>query len=77
LIVWRKAMFAQFRVTDSAEAEALSAIAAGLEFGAMCIALAEERGPDAALALAGAWLGQWLQDGLIIGVSAANEATGR
>ena len=77
LIVWRNGMLPHFRVADAAEGEALCAIAAGQEFGLLCASLAEDLGPDAALSLAGGWLVQWLQDGLITKVSAGSQATVR
>jgi hypothetical protein len=77
LIVWRKDMLSHFRVADAAEGQALSAIAAGQDFGSLCASLTEQLGPDAALAQAGGWLVQWFQDGLIAKVSVSGQATGQ
>jgi hypothetical protein len=77
LIVWRKEMLSHFRVADPAEGQALSAIAAGQEFGLLCASLTEQLGPDAALSQAGGWLVQWFQDGLIAKVSVSGQAAGQ
>ncbi len=70
LIVWRKGFSPHFRIIDAAEAKALAAVAAGQRFGELCVAFAEELGPEAGMAQAGALLGRWVQDGLIAGVQA-------
>lgn len=74
LIVWRNGMSPHFRVVDPGEGKALCAIAAGHEFGALCVSLAQELGPDAALTQAGGLLVRWLQDGLIASVSVGGRA---
>ncbi len=65
LIVWRKDLSLHFRLLDQAEAAALTALAAGVPFGAVCAELAKGAGSEAAVAQIGGWLGQWLQDGLL------------
>lgn len=69
IIVWRSGFAPSFRTLEAAEAEALALMLEGRNFGALCVDLVarfgEERGP----ALAGAFLGQWLADGLIASVS--------
>lgn len=74
LIVWRKDLSPHFRIVDSAEAQALAAVAAGQQFGEVCAALAAKHGPEAAMSQAGALLGRWVQDGLIAGVRADRRA---
>ena len=74
LIVWRYGMTPHFRVAEPGEGAALCLIAAGHEFGALCASLAQELGPDAALAQAGTMLARWLQDGLIANISVGGQA---
>ena len=70
LIVWRQGLSPHFRIVDAAEGRALAALAAEQRFGELCAAFAEELGPEAAIAQAGALLGRWVQDGLIAGLRA-------
>ena len=65
LAVWRAGFTPRFRTLEPAEAQALEEIAGGRSFGMLCARLAEEHGGETGAGLAGAWLGQWLRDGLV------------
>jgi len=68
LAVWRVGFTPRFRTLEAAEAEALALMAGGRNFGDLCALLAAREGDAAGAALAGGWLGQWLQDGVIAAV---------
>lgn len=65
LLVWRQELTPCFRTIDADEQAALEMMHAGGRFGALCTALVERLGPEAGVARAGAYLGQWLADGLV------------
>jgi hypothetical protein len=65
VLVWRQDLVPCFRRLKPEEAAALDMMRQGQPFSALCAALAEKLGAEAGIATAGAWLGQWLQDGLI------------
>lgn len=67
MLVWRNALTPCFRTIEADEQEALARIAAGTGFGEICAQLAAQAG-EAAIQQAGAMLGQWLRDGIVIGV---------
>ncbi len=69
LAVWRKGFTPRFRTLEPAEAVALDQVAGGITFGALCTLMIERSGDVEGPNLAGAWLGQWLRDGLIARVS--------
>lgn len=66
ILVWREAEAPRFRVIDQIEREALVRARAGVPFPDLCAALAETLGEEAGVARAGAMLGRWLADGLIV-----------
>ena len=68
ILVWRQGQVAQFRAIDGHERQALLSARAGLSFADFCAAMVEAQGEDAGIARAGALLGQWLRDGMIVGV---------
>ncbi|MDH7971316.1 DNA-binding domain-containing protein [Sphingomonas sp. AR_OL41] len=68
VIVWRRDMMAHFRAIDAREHCAILLVRAGMSFGALCAMTVDERGEADGIAQAGAWLGQWLADGLIVAV---------
>ncbi len=70
ILVWRQGLTSCFRQVDDAEHEALIAVQGGLSFGALCAQCVEVDGENAGVARAGAWLGQWLRDELIVGIAA-------
>ncbi len=74
IAVWRLDFTPRFRTLELAEAQALELVADGMSFGALCALLAGRHGDDAGAARAGAWLGQWLQDGIIARVHQGSDA---
>jgi hypothetical protein len=68
IALWRRGFTPAFRTVDQGEAEALRKVAAGESFGALCTMLVARHGEAAAPAMAGAWLGQWLREGLIAAI---------
>jgi len=69
LIVWREGLRPCFRQLDAEEGEALDMMQDGKSFGAMCDALSRSGDEDSSAARAGAMLGRWIADGLIIGLA--------
>lgn len=69
ILVWRQDQVSQFRAIDLAERDALVAVQDGQSFAELCAAHVEAAGEEAGIARVGGWLGQWLADGLIAGVS--------
>lgn len=67
LIVWRDGLQPRFRVLAPDEAEALAAMQRGASLGEVCQSLATMLGEEQASAEAGAILGRWIGDGLIVG----------
>lgn len=65
VLLWRDGFNPSFRTIEQAEATAILDLEAGMQFGALCATLAEERGEAASAAIVGGWLGAWLRDGLI------------
>ena len=55
---------------ETIEHDALTLLAAGADFAAMCEVLVNARGETDGIALAGAMLGEWFQDGLISEITA-------
>lgn len=68
LLVWRRGEVSRFETIDRAEARALLACRSGLTFGALCMETVRELGEEAGVATAGAWLGRWIAQALIVGV---------
>lgn len=71
LTLWRQDFTPSFRSLEGAEGEALERIASGLSFGELCAWVIERHGEADGTAMAGAWLGQWLRDGLIAAIGPA------
>jgi hypothetical protein len=69
LLVWREALSPVFRSISTQEATCLERLRAGMSFGAMCEWLTGQRQADEAAAEAGAMLGRWVEDGLVLAVS--------
>ena len=65
VLLWRDGFNPSFRTIEQAEATAILQLEAGMPFGALCAALAEEHGEAASAAIVGGWLGAWLRDGLL------------
>jgi hypothetical protein len=68
ILIWRDDLTPSFRTLDPVEAQALGQARQGAAFGDICAGLAGVLGEERAAAAAGAWLGQWLQAGLIVGI---------
>lgn len=69
LTVWRHALMPRFHTVAINEYRALVMAADGMAFGAICAALAEgNQDPDATASLAGAMLGRWIAEGVLVGV---------
>jgi len=68
ILVWREGETPRFRAIDQIERQALLHVRAGLSFAGLCTALAEMLGEEAGVSRAGAMLGQWLADGLIVSI---------
>lgn len=66
--VWRTGLTPCFRTLNDDEQDALTLMVSGMAFGALCGRLVERFGEDAGPAMAGALLGQWLQDGIVAAV---------
>jgi hypothetical protein len=69
LVLWRKGFMPCFRSTDLAEAAALQHVAGGMNFGELCAQQVACSGEADGPRRAAAWLGLWLRDGLIAGIT--------
>lgn len=74
IIVWRHELTSCFRTAEPGEGEALSLAKGGATFGALCAAMVGLLGEQDGIAAAGAFLGRWIQDGLVVGVDAGQSA---
>lgn len=68
ILAWREGEMPRFRAIDQIERQALLQARAGVSFARLCAELVEMLGEEAGVARAGAMLGQWLADGLIVSV---------
>jgi len=68
LLVWREGIKPVFRTATAPEGRCLEQVGQGVSFGDLCASLAQTRLEEEAAAEAGAMLGLWLQDGLIVGL---------
>lgn len=68
ILAWRSGFTPCFRSAEPGEAKALALAWEGASFGAICAALIEDHGEEAGVAMAGALLGRWISDGLLIAV---------
>ena len=64
LLVWRRGFTVYHRLAHPGEADLLDAVAAGAPFGAICEALLDERGEEAAARAAFEHLRTWIDQGL-------------
>ncbi len=71
LCVWRYALSPCFRSIEGNEARLLDMAQNGISFGAICGQLTTEIGEEEAAKVSGAALGQWLNDGLIVGITSS------
>lgn len=74
LLVWREAFTPCFRTIEAEEQHALALVMAGESFGALCMTAIAAHGEADGVARAGALLGQWLRDGLIVGIVEPGES---
>lgn len=70
LLVWRCRESVRFRPLDAVEAGLVGRIASGATFGALCEAIAEQRGPDEAARHAAVRLAAWIDAELLVRVQA-------
>ena len=68
ILVWRDGQVSRFRAIDQYERQALLSVRAGLPFAELCVAMVDAFGEDQGIARAGQLLGQWLADGMIVGI---------
>ncbi len=71
LLVWRIGHSCQVRPMNAPEAAALGQARSGATFAQLCDILVAANGEERGTALAGAFLGQWLAEGLIIEIANA------
>jgi hypothetical protein len=75
LLIWRDGFTPRFRTIDPVERGAVERMLAGGSFTDLCAALVEDMGETGGVAQAGALLGQWVGDGLIVGTGAPDMGT--
>ncbi|ATQ44620.1 DNA-binding domain-containing protein [Caulobacter mirabilis] len=68
LLVWRREGVSCFRALDPLERDALLLACAGCAFAEVCDVAVERLGEAAGVETAGAFLGQWIRDGLVAGI---------
>ena len=68
LLVWRQGLVPCFRTIEMEEEAAIAMVRRGQSFGALCVMLVNRQGDKDGVARAGAYLAQWLADGLVIEV---------
>lgn len=71
ILVWRHGQLSRFRAIDQFELQALLHARGGMSFARLCEVMMESLGEAEGVARAGAYLGQWVADGLIAGASAS------
>ena len=69
VLAWRKGHQPHFRSLDAAEQRALLGLREDGSFAALCEALQEDIGETDAIRTAGRWLRQWMDDGLLGGIT--------
>jgi hypothetical protein len=72
-LLWRRDLQIYFRPLTALEAEALSRVRAGGSFGELCDALASALDAAEAAPRAAAFLREWVESGLIVGIHACKE----
>jgi len=68
ILVWRRDHVSRFRAIDQVEHQALSWARSGMPFAKLCDHMVAAWGEGDGIARAGAMLGGWIADGLIVGV---------
>lgn len=69
LAIWRSDFVSRFRTALPAEAIVFERVREGLPFGRICTELVQMLGEAAGTAAAGAALGRWLADGVVVSVA--------
>jgi hypothetical protein len=65
LAIWRQNFAPRFRTVSAEEADVLAQVQNGETFGGICAGLVARLGEEQGTAIAGAFLSQWLSDGLL------------
>lgn len=73
VVVWRRDHRPHFRSLGRDEAQALQQLASGARFAELCGTLAAQVGEGQAVATAGGWLQQWVDEGLLAAVTDAGD----
>ncbi len=71
MLVWRQEFAPCFRTIEAAEQQALGLIRDNASFSGLCASLIAAHGESEGVAHAAALLGQWLRDGIVVGVEHA------
>lgn len=74
MLVWRRDFTSCYRTAEPGEALALELVRRGATFGRICAGLIEAHGEEQGVAMAGAVLGRWIADGLLVGVETGGRA---
>ena len=69
LLIWRQQFTSCFRTLALREAEIVRELFAGMRFTELCARLVQVLGETPGAQTAGAWLGRWVADGLLIDLS--------
>jgi hypothetical protein len=69
VLVWRQGFTSCFRSIDTVERHAIDYVRQGASFGSLCAMLTDEYGAAESVARAGALLGQWLGEGLVVDIA--------
>jgi hypothetical protein len=72
-LLWRRELQIFFRPLPALEAEALDVVRQGRSFGAICVALCTALGESQAPARAAAFLREWVESGMIVGMRCSEE----
>jgi hypothetical protein len=72
-LLWRKDLQIFFRPLTALEAEALDAVRRGASFGEVCVALCAALDEEQAPGRAAAFLREWVESGMIVGMHACEE----
>jgi hypothetical protein len=72
-LLWRRELQIFFRPLTALEAEALDVVRRGGSFGGVCVALCEALDETQAPARAAAFLREWVESGIVVGMRACEE----
>jgi hypothetical protein len=72
-LLWRRQLQIFFRPLSSLEAKALDAVRQGRSFGAVCVALCAALDTEQAPGRAAAFLREWVESGMVVGMRACEE----